>query len=787
MIKNYFKIAWRSVTRNRVYSFINIGGLAVGMAVAISIGLWIYDELSFNKNHAHYDRIVQVLQHQQINNETATFAALPLPLTTELRNKYGSDFKDVAAIATFEQFIAYKDKVFTKLGSFSEPSFPDILTLEMIKGDRNSLGDPSSILISETLAKIIFGSEDPLNKPVKINNNFTLQVTGVYKGLPKNSRFYDVQFIGPISIMVKNGFVADNWQSSSFEIYALLKERMNEKDVSFKIKNLLYENSKDASKPVLSLHTMSKWHLYEFKNGALTAGRMQFVWLFGIIGAFVLILACINFVNLSTARSGKRAREVGIRKTIGSARRQLIYQFFSESFLVVLISCILAMMLVIITIPWFNDLADKQLTIPVNDVNFWLTGMGFILVTVLLSGSYPALHLSSFNPIKVLKGTFKMGRLAAIPRKLLVVMQFTVSVTLIIGTILVFRQIEYAKNRPIGYSRERLLTLPLNNPEIFTHYQKFKNDLLAANVVEQVSRSSSNTTSISSSANNLDWKGKDPNTQAEFGTILIDPEYAEVVKWELSAGRNFSSQFVSDSMGFIFNETAIRLMGLKQPVGEQVKWHGKTWNIIGVAKDMVMRSPFEKSMPTVFLMDNKERSFNVINIKLKGDAGATESVKKIETIFKKYCPAAPFDYRFADNEYEAKFNSEERIGKLAALFASLAIFISCLGLFGLASYITEQRTKEIGVRKVLGASVYNLWKMLSKDFAGLVIIGCLISVPIAYFLMSEWLQMYEYRTNIDWWIFAMAIGMAILISVLTVSFHSVKTASVNPVKSLRTE
>ena len=787
MLKSYFKIAFRNLVKSKVFSVINIGGLAVGMAVAMLIALWIYDEMSFDKNHRHYDRIAQVLQHQQINNGVETFAALPMPVAEELRNKYGSDFKLVAASVTFQQFIGQGEKVFTRLGTFSEPSLPEILSLEMVKGSRGSLSDPSSVLISETLAQTIFGSDDPLNKPVKLNNNFAQKVSGVYKDLPKNSRFNQVNFFAPVNALVKNSFMNNNWKSSSFGIYVLLNDHADITDLSSRIKNILYENSKDASKPALFLNPMSKWHLYEYKNGKLTPGRAQFVWLFGIIGAFVLILACINFMNLNTARSGKRAKEVGIRKTIGSVRQQLIYQFFCESFLVVLISAALAMLIVTLSLPGFNQLADKELVIPYDHPIFWISGFAFIILTVLLSGSYPALYLSSFNPIKVLNGTFRAGRLAAIPRKLLVVVQFTVSVTLIIGTILVFQQIQFAKTRPIGYSRDQLLSIPLNNPEIYTHYEKFKNDLLAGNMVEQISRSSSSTTSISSSANNLDWKGKDPNVQAEFGTILIDPEYADVVKWEMVAGRNFSHQFATDTLGFIFNETAIKLMGLKQPLGENVKWHDKTWHIIGIAKDMVMKSPFEKAMPTVFITNQNDRSYNAINIKLNAKTPAAESVRKIEAVFKTYCPSAPFDYRFADSEYEAKFASEERIGKLAALFASLAIFISCLGLFGLASYVAEQRTKEIGVRKVLGASIFSLWKMLSKDFVGLVVVGCFIAMPIAYYFMSNWLQQYEYRTTIDWWIFAMAIGMAVLITVLTVSFQSIKAALANPVKSLRTE
>jgi putative ABC transport system permease protein len=787
MFRSYLTIAWRNLVKNKAYSVINIGGLAIGMAVAMVIGLWIYDELSFDKNNKNYDRVAQVLQHQHISNGLATYNALPLPLAEELRSKYGSNFDYLAASLTLDQFIGHEEKVFTRLGSFAEPSFPNILSLEIVSGARNSIDDPTSVLISESLANTLFGSKNALYKQVKINNQFTQQVTGIYKDFPKNSRFNGIQFIAPLSLLTKDNSAGFNWQSSSFEIYTLLDKQNDAKTISAKIKNVLYENSKDASQPILFLHPMSKWHLYEFKNGNLVPGRAQFVWLFGIIGLFVLILACINFMNLNTARSGKRAKEVSIRKTLGSVRRQLIYQFFCESLLIVLFASVLAVLLVTFTLPWFNQLADKNLTFPFYSINLWLTGIAFILVTVLLAGSYPALYLSSFNPVKVLKGTFRAGKLAAIPRKLLVVVQFTVSVTLIIGTILVFRQVQFARNRPIGYTRDRLFTIALNNAEIANHYEQFKNDLLSANLVEKVAISSSNMTNISSGANNLEWKGKDPNTQAAFGTILIDPDYAGVVKWKLSAGRDFSPKLASDSFAFIFNEAAIQLMGLKKPVGENVRWHGKSWHIIGIAKDMVMTSPFEKSVPTVFLMNDHERSFNVITVKLKASSTASTSVSDIEKVFKKYSPSAPFDYKFTDEAYAAKFNGEERIGKLAALFASLAIFISCLGLFGLASYIAEQRTKEIGVRKVLGASVYVLWKMLSKDFVNLVLIGCLIAVPISYYFMNQWLQQYEYHTTMDWWVFGMAMGMALLITVLTVSFQSVKAALANPVKSLRSE
>jgi putative ABC transport system permease protein len=786
MLKNYFKTAWRNLTKNKAHSFINIAGLSVGMAVAITIGLWIYDELSFEKNNENYDGIAQVMENSNISDGISTGSALPMPLSAELRNKYGGDFKAIASTVTYEQNIVYGDKALSKTGCFAEASFVNIITLNIIKGTQASLKDRSSILLSESLAKSIFGNDDPINKTITLNNSYTQKVTGVYKDLPKNTRFNNIDFIAPVDLVFTDGANADNWYSSSFQIYALMNTNANLKKVSSKIKNALYENSKDATKPALFLYPMSQWHLYEFKNGQPVSGRMQFVWLFGIIGAFVLLLACINFMNLSTAQSEKRAKEVGIRKTVGSLRKQLIFQFFSESLLTVFFAFLLSLLLVQLTLPFFNEVADKQMIILWSNTFFWLMVVGFIIITALIAGSYPALYLSSFKPVKVLKGTFKAGRLAAIPRKALVVVQFTVSIILIIATIVVFEQIQFAKNRPVGYNRSSLVTIPYN-ASTFQHYTAFRDELLKTGAVADASASSSPTTGIWSSADNLNWKGKDPNRQELFGTILIDPDYGNVVQWQMKEGRSFSKQFTTDSSGFIFNEAAIRQMNLKNPIGETVQWHGQNWTIIGIVKDMVMTSPFDPVTPTVFLMDDKQRSFNVINIKINAATSATEALIKIGTVFKKFAPETPFNYKFADQEYALKFAEEERIGKLATVFASLAIFISCLGLFGMASFVAEQRTKEIGIRKVLGASAVNLWGMLSGDFITLVIISCLIAVPVAYYLSHNWLQNYEYRTEISWWIFAAVSVGALLVTLLTVSFQAIKAAIANPVKSLRTE
>ncbi|HEK19592.1 MAG TPA: FtsX-like permease family protein, partial [Bacteroidetes bacterium] len=434
--------------------------------------------------------------------------------------------------------------------------------------------------------------------------------------------------------------------------------------------------------------------------------------------------------------------------------------------------------------PLFNDISGKDLHLIWTNPLVWLICFCFCLFTGLLAGSYPALYLSSFNAVKVLKGTFKAGPGAALPRKVLVVIQFAVSVTMIIGTIIVFKQIEFAKDRPVGYNRDNLVSIPYN---AIKGYSAFREELLRTGAVSGVSASSNPTTGIWSSADNLSWSGKDPNRQEEFGTVLVDPDFGSVVGWKMKEGRDFSRQFLSDSSGFLFNEAAIRQMGLKEPVGETIKWHGKDWKVLGVVKDMVMTSPFDPITPVVFLMNDHERSFNVINLKLSASMPTADALTRIETVFKKFAPDAPFNYEFADSAYAQKFIAEERIGKLASVFAALAIFISCLGLFGVASFVAEQRIKEIGIRKVLGASIISIWGSLSRDFVILVGIALLIAVPVAWYFMHAWLQHYTYRTRLHWWVFALTGFGALLITLITVSYHSIKAALTNPVKSLRSE
>jgi ABC-type antimicrobial peptide transport system permease subunit len=514
-------------------------------------------------------------------------------------------------------------------------------------------------------------------------------------------------------------------------------------------------------------------------------GAIQYVWLFGIIGVFVLVLACINFMNLTTARSEKRAKEVGIRKTVGSMRLQLVKQFFAESYMIVLLAFVLSLALVLLFLPLFNEVAAKKIQVPWSNPFFWTSCLLFICITGLLSGSYPALYLSSFDPIKVLKGTFRVGRFASVPRKVLVVAQFTVSVMLIIGTIIVYQQIQHAKNRPVGYSRQGLINLSMEK-EIKEHFDAIRNELKSAGAIEEMSASNSPLTQVWNTNGGFDWEGKDPNMAVDFPNHDVTFEFGKTVKWQIKDGRDFSREFATDSLAFIINESAARFLGFQNPVGKILKWEDKPFTIIGVVSDIMQESPFYPVRPTLYHTSSYDNMQNLI-LRLASNQSASQSLQKIEQVWKRYTPSVPFDYKFVDEEFGNKFTNEERIGKLSSYFAVLAILISCLGLFGLASFVAEQRTKEIGIRKVLGASVANLWSLLSKEFVLLVIISCILAAPIAWYYLHSWLENYDYRITIKWQVFLIAAAMALFITLLTVSFQAIRAAIANPVKSLRTE
>ena len=794
MIKNFFKVAIRNLTRNKLHSFVNIAGLSVGMSVAIIIGIWIWDELSYDKVHKNYDSIAKVMQNVTNNGEVQTWTSVPYPLAEELRTKYGSDFKEVLlAGRNGWHMLGYEEKKISKGGVYIQPGAPEVFSLHMLSGTRDGLKDPRSIIISQATAKAFFGSENPLGKIMRIDNELDVKVTGVFEDLPANSTWASINFMAPWDLYYnteswfKN--MSDPWRPNSFEIYVQLHANADIDKISHRIKDAkLNKVNKELAKknPQLFLQPMKNWHLYsEFKNGFNVGGRIKYVWLFGTIGVFVLLLACINFMNLSTARSEKRAKEVGIRKAMGSLRGQLIGQFMCESVVITTFSLALSLLIAQLILPFFNEVADKKMQFPWANPVFWALGTGFSLVTALIAGSYPALYLSSFKPVKVLKGSFRSGPLAVLPRKVLVVLQFSVSVVLIIGTIIVFEQVQFARNRPLGYDNNGLVSTGVFDASIHNHFDAIKTTLTQNGAIIDMAEAESPLTETWNSSSGFKWKGKDPNLSIDFAAIGTGFGYGKTIGWELAQGRDFSSKLATDSLAIILNESAVRFMGLQKPVGEIIDWNGQQLNVIGVIKDMLMRSPYDPIRPMVYYISGNTSNFVVL--KLNPAASAKESMAKIESVFKKFGPEQPFEFHFVDEMHAAKFANEQRVGKLAGFFTLLAIFISCLGIFGLASFVAEQRTKEIGVRKVLGASIFNCWKLLSKDFVWLVFISLLIAIPAGWYFMSGWLQNFEYRTTISWWIFAVAGLSALIITLITVSFQSIKAALMNPVKSLRTE
>lgn len=797
MLKSYVKIAWRNLLKNGVSSFINIGGLAAGMSVAILIGLWIHDELSFNKSFDNYGRIGKVLTRWKESPRVGT--SQPMPLGVELKT-YKDDFEQVLLSTGAENHVlSSADKKMKQTGLFIEAEATDVFSIQVIHGSKAGLDDINSIMISSSLSDKFFGDIDPVGKVLMMDNRLPLTITGVYSDFAKNTDLYGVSFLSTWELYISsNDWVErkrNDWNNTWVNIYILLSPVSDFNTASAKIRHVKTPHvSKEeaAAEPNLFIHPMDRWHLYSsFANGGVpvTSVKLQAIWFYSTIGFFVLLLACINFMNLSTARSEKRAREVGIRKAVGSVRGQLILQFFCESILVALCSFIISMGIVFLALPEFNAVAGKDIKLPLLNGWFLLAGISFSLFTGVLAGSYPALYLSSFNPVKVLKGTFKSGRLAALPRQFLVVLQFTVSIAMIIGTVVVYRQVQFAKDRDVGYDQKGLIAIPMTTEEFQGKYDLFRNKLKATGMIEEVAESASSITGIDSGNGGFTWKDKDSSVKDQFGTLSVTHEYGKTVGWKFVNGRDFNAKLPGDSAGFVINEAAVKYMGLKDPVGEVITWErysGKNFRILGVVKDMIMESPYSPAVPTIFFL-SPDDSKNWLFIRIKQGSSIGNALMKIENVFGELTPSVPFDYKFVDTEYSLKFSSEERIGKLAGLFAGLTILISCLGLFGLASFVAEQRSKEIGVRKILGASVINLWMLLSKDYIILVLISSIIAIPMSLYFMRGWLEGYQYRTNLSAGIFVAACACSLLITLLTVSFQAIKTAFNRPAESLRRE
>jgi predicted permease len=798
MYKNYLKIAWRNLTKNQGFSIINVGGLAMGMAVAILIGLWVYDELTFNKYFDNYDRVARVYRNGTLNGVTHTTTYLPVALGPELQTKYGSDYKHVAmAWPVNDHIVSSEKESWSMKGGFIQPQGLEIFSLKMIEGSTAPFKDPHTIVVSASAARMLYGNATAVGKTIKIDNTMDARIVGVYEDIPKNAYFNETQFFAPwdLWITVNQWIVGQNFENNFLDIYVELADNVPLDDASVRMKDAVLNNVRNTGyervNPQLFLHPMSKWHLWgDFQNGVNSGGSIDTVWLFGVVGIFVLILACINFMNLSTARAEKRAKEIGIRKAVGSVRAQLIAQFYIESFLIATAAFILAVVLVTISLPWLNDVASKQIAMPWTDLRFWSCCIAFIALTGILAGSYPAIFLSAFNTTKALKGGIKHGRAASLPRKILVVTQFSVSIVLILGTIVVYDQLMYAKNRPIGYDRNGLVTVLMTARDYVGKNDVLRNEIKNTGAVIEVAFCSSPPTDIWNTNGGFEWEGMPPGYLSEFATFTVTPEYGTTVGWQFVDGRDFSAEMASDSLAFVINESAAKAMSLNAPVGSHVKYQNwwtngkRDFHIIGVIKDQVMKSPYDPAIPSVFALGG---GINWVAMRIKPDLATADAIKSIQSAFTKVVPDVPVQYKFADQEYALKFAAEERTGMLAAVFSSLAIFISCLGLFAMAAFVAEQRTKEIGIRKVVGASVLNLWSLLSSQFLVLIFVSCIVAMPIAYYFMDSWLSRFAYRTPIAWWIF-MATGIGAMgITLITVSFQAVKAALVNPVKSLRSE
>jgi putative ABC transport system permease protein len=791
MFQNYFRLAWRHLGKNRGYTFINVAGLSIGMAIALIIGLWISDETSFDHYAPNHSRLAAGWLNMRLNNATKkeeffTGTTIMMPLGNALQTQYKDLFSRVAmTFGNGGRLFNYGEKTVSGISNISQSDLPGMFGFRMLNGTSDAIKDPSTIIISKSLATALFGNSDPMGKAVKVDNNLVYRIGGIYADLPKNTTFNGLQAVFPWG-NAENSYHRDNtnWRDHNGALYVELVPGINAEQATARVKNLTTPHEKDFHEEVL-IYPLDKAYLYsQFEFNKPVGGRITMVWLFGIIGGFVLLLACINFMNLATARSEKRAREVGIRKTIGSLRSQLIAQFLSESVLLAVIALCFAMSIALASLPFFNELAAKQMSIPWTSPQFITVIFCFTIFTGLLAGSYPAFYLSAFRPVKVLKGKIRVGKSATLPRQVLVVLQFAVSLILIIGTTIVYRQILYTKDRPVGYNREGLFTVDMNTPDIGNHYEALRAELIQKGLAANVAASNMKPTAFND-GNGLEWAGKTPDQNTTgFNNVNITPDYGKTIGWTITRGRDMSRDFLTDSNAAILNEKAVRSIGFKDPIGQVVKLFDRSYTVVGVCANMINNNPYDTAENAIFVGG---RYTSVMIVRMNPGKSPHKVLADMAGVFKKYNPSSPFIYKFVDEAQAAKFETEERVGNLAAVFAGLAIFISCLGLFGLAAFVAEQRTKEIGVRKVLGADLLNLWGLLSKEFLKLTTISILIGIPVAYYGMNKWIESYLYHAPLSWWIFASAGLGLIAITLCTVSYQALKAALMNPVNSLRSE
>ena len=787
MLRNYLIVTLRNLLKNKTYSLINIAGLSIGIACSLLILLWVFDELSFDRLHPKVDRLYQVWVNATFDGKINSWNSLPLPTYEGLKTEDNNIKSTAATDWGGEHLLTVGENRINKRGFYASEEFLEMFQFPLLKGSADkALDEPGSIVISESTAKAMFGDQDPMDQIIRLDNLDELKVTGVLKDIPKNSSF-QFDCLIPWKLYETREWVKrnkDNWGNYSFQVYVELTSPAAKASVENVIHDLLTRHGETDIKHDLYLYPMERWRLHSnFEDGKEAGGMIEYVQMFTVIAVFILIIACINFMNLATARSERRAREVGIRKSVGSRRIEIIFQFIGESLLITILAFGIAVLLAELALPFYNDLVQKKLSVDYMSAQFWVFTLSLIFFTGIVSGSYPAFYLSSFQPAKVLKGKIQAGKSGTTPRKVLVTLQFGFSILLIIGTIVIYQQIQHVKSRDLGYDQENLITLDYTK-EISKSFKSLKAELLQSGVVSSVTKSNSPITEIHSN-NFLGWPGKPEDKRVIFSTIACEYDYLKTMGIKILEGRDFSEEFTSDSSAIIVNKAAMDLMQLKNPIGEQLDLWGKKRTLIGIASNVLMRSPDRQVEPLFMILDPEWTSS--VTLRLEATSDLQGSLKKVEDIFKKYNPAYPFQYDFADVEFAKKFTTINMTSQLANLFASLAIIITGLGLFGLAAFTAEQRTKEIGIRKVMGASVAGLVTLISKDFSRLVIVSFVISSPIAWWMLDKFLERYAYRIEISWWVFPVTGLVALIFALIIVSTQALRAAHANPVNSLRNE
>jgi ABC-type antimicrobial peptide transport system permease subunit len=791
MFKNYFKTAWRNITRNKAFSVINILGLVLGLTCSLLIFLWIKDEFSVDAFHKNGKELYQVYERQTYDGKIDASYFTQGLLAQELKKQipeiqYASAFDYAAAPGTQNTFEA-GDKINKMTGMFAGADFFSMFSFHLLQGSvKQALSEPSEIAISRKMADNFFGSpEKAIGKTIQFENKESLQVTAVFENVPVNSSL-QFDFLRSWTDFIKQNSWVNNWGNTDPQTFIQLRKDTDVAKVEAKIKDFIY-NYQPKTKGLLTqlaLQPFTQRYLYSnFKDGHIDGGRIEYVHLFSIIAIFILLIACINFMNLATARSSKRAKEVGIRKVVGAKRSSLIGQFIGESVLFTFISIVIALVLTSLLLPTFNNLTGKHLVLPIHQPFFYVIIVSLLLLTGLVAGSYPAFFLSSLNPVRVLKGKLQIGRANTFFRKGLVVIQFALSIIIIIATIVIYEQMKYVQAKNLGYNRENLIYMLIEG-NLINKYDVFKQETKSNTAILNISKMEESPTGIEHHTNSISWPGKSPNLNVPFADVVVGYDFVKTMKLNLVAGRDFSKAF-NDSTHFLLNETAVEKIGLKDPIGKTITWGRHDGTIVGVIKDFHFNSLHTPIEPLIIRLD-ENWTWGTILVRIK--AGQTKrALSDLEKICKDINPKFPFTYQFSDLQYAKLYKSEQVVSRLSNYFAFLAIFISCLGLFGLAMFTAEQRNKEIGIRKVLGASSKNIVALLSSNFLKPVFISLVIAFPVAWLVAQKWLQGFAYRIHISWWIFLISGIVAILIALITVSYQAIKAAIANPVKSLRTE